>query len=105
VSSCAVLCLLARRMSAWRWHGDVAGCSAREVSEWAGHHSVAVTLTRYGGLFEDGSDAAIGRLDALLGSGVPTPGLPPSSATVALLYFAAVLGRWTVLTERNGVGL
>jgi|GEM_PF-1577785 len=60
-------------MSAPRWHGDVAGCNAQEVSEWAGHHSVAVTLTRFGGLFEDGSDAAIGRLDALLGSGVPTP--------------------------------
>jgi hypothetical protein len=41
-------------------HGDVAGCNARDVSEWAGHHSVAVTLTRYGGLFEDVSDVAIG---------------------------------------------
>ena len=40
-----------------------------EVSEWAGHNSVAFTLTRYGGLFEDGSDAAIDRLDALLGGG------------------------------------
>jgi integrase len=44
-----------------------AGCNVREVSEWAGHNSVAFTLTRYGGLFEDGSDAAIDRLDALLG--------------------------------------
>lgn len=35
--------------------------------EWAGHNSVAFTLTRYGGLFEDGTDAAIDRLDALLG--------------------------------------
>lgn len=42
-----------------------AGCNVREVSEWAGHNSVAFTLTRYGGLFEDGSDAAIDRLDAL----------------------------------------
>jgi len=44
-----------------------AGCNVREVSEWAGHNSVAFTLTRYGGLFEDGSDAAIDRLDTLLG--------------------------------------
>ena len=28
---------------------------------------VAFTLTRYGGLFEDGSDAAVDRLDELLG--------------------------------------
>jgi len=27
-----------------------AGCNVREVSEWAGHNSVAFTLTRYGGL-------------------------------------------------------
>ena len=44
-----------------------AGCNVREVSEWAGHNSVAFTLTRYGGLFEDNTDAAIDRLDALLG--------------------------------------
>jgi hypothetical protein len=37
------------------------------VSEWAGHNNVAFTLTRYGGLFEDGSEAAVNRLDALLG--------------------------------------
>lgn len=43
-----------------------AGCNVREVSEWAGHNSVAFTLTRYGGLFEDGSNAAVDRLDALL---------------------------------------
>lgn len=43
-----------------------AGCNVREVSEWAGHNSVAFTLTRYGGLFDDGTDAAIDRLDALL---------------------------------------
>jgi integrase len=48
-----------------------AGCNVREVSEWAGHNSVAFTLTRYGGLFEDGSDAAVDRLEALLGSGLP----------------------------------
>lgn len=40
----------------------------REVSEWAGYNSVAFTLTRYGGLFEDGSDAAVDRLDSLLRS-------------------------------------
>jgi hypothetical protein len=43
-----------------------AGCNIREVSEWAGHNSVAFTLTRYGGLFEDGSNEAVDRLDALL---------------------------------------
>jgi len=42
------------------------GRNVREVSEWAGHNSVAFTLTRYGGLFEDGADAAVDRLDALL---------------------------------------
>ncbi len=44
-----------------------AGCNVREVSEWAGHNSVAFTLTRYGGLFEDGTEAAVDRLDTLLG--------------------------------------
>ena len=44
-----------------------AGCNVREVSEWAGHNNVAFTLTRYGGLFEDGSDSAVDRLDALFG--------------------------------------
>jgi len=53
-----------------------AGCNVREASEWAGHNSVAFTLTRYGGLFEDGSDAAIDRLDALLGAGLPSAGGP-----------------------------
>ncbi|WP_232506541.1 tyrosine-type recombinase/integrase [Microlunatus flavus] len=48
-----------------------AGCNVREVSEWAGHNSVAFTLTRYGGLYEDGSDAAVDRLDALLGPAGP----------------------------------
>lgn len=43
-----------------------AGCNVREVSEWAGHNSVAFTLTRYGGLFADGADEAVDRLDALL---------------------------------------
>jgi integrase len=43
-----------------------AGCNVREVSEWAGHNNVAFTLTRYGGLFEDGSDEAVSRLDTLL---------------------------------------
>jgi integrase len=43
-----------------------AGCNVREVSEWAGHNSVAFTLTRYGGLFEDSADASVDRLDALL---------------------------------------
>lgn len=47
-----------------------AGCNVREVSEWAGHNSAAFTLTRYGGLFEDSSDAAVKRLDALMTRGV-----------------------------------
>jgi hypothetical protein len=34
-----------------------AGCNVREVSEWAGQNNVAFTLTRFGGLFEDGSEA------------------------------------------------
>jgi integrase len=59
-----------------------AGCNVREVSEWAGHNSVAFTLTRYGGLFEDNTDAAIDRLDALLGgfcdaSEIARGGSPP----------------------------
>jgi integrase len=57
-----------------------AGCNIREVSEWAGHNSVAFTLTRYGGLFEDGADAAVDRLDALLGdkvAGALSESLPP----------------------------
>lgn len=51
-----------------------AGCTVREVSEWAEHNSVAFTLTRYGGLFEDGSKAAIDRLDALLSVRDQPPG-------------------------------
>ncbi|HEU5485625.1 MAG TPA: hypothetical protein VFU98_12020, partial [Microlunatus sp.] len=50
-----------------------AGCNVREVSEWAGHNSVAFTLTRYGGLFEDGSEAAVKRLDALLSEDLHAP--------------------------------
>jgi hypothetical protein len=46
-----------------------ADCNVRKVSEWAGHNSVAFTLSRYGGLFEDGSEAAVDRLDMLLGGG------------------------------------
>lgn len=55
-----------------------AGCNVREVSEWAGHNSVAFTLTRYGGLFPDGSDAAVERLDRLIGQGVRSPNVPES---------------------------
>ena len=44
-----------------------AGCNVREVSEWAGHNSVAFNLTRYGGLFEDDTDAAVDRFYKLLG--------------------------------------
>jgi hypothetical protein len=60
-----------------------AGSNVREVSEWAGHNSVAFTLTRYGGLFEDGSAEAVERLDALLSPaaiGIPSavPGPTPA---------------------------
>jgi hypothetical protein len=44
-------------------------CNLREVSEWAGHNRVAFTLGRCGGRFEDGADAAVDRLDNLLGGG------------------------------------
>jgi integrase len=57
-----------------------AGCNVREVSEWAGHNSVAFTLTRYGGLFEDSADAAVDRLDTLLdgkAAGAIPDSLPP----------------------------
>jgi integrase len=63
-----------------------AGCNVREVWEWAGHHSVAPTLTRYGGLFDDGSSAAVDRLEALLVGGLPgsqthaAPSSPPGIA-------------------------
>lgn len=53
-----------------------AGCNVREVSEWAGHNSVAFTLTRYGGLFPDGSDDAVDRLDALLDRGRRSRNVP-----------------------------
>jgi hypothetical protein len=56
---------LVRRAVSWPFHDTC----PREVSEWAGHNSVAFTLTRYGGLFEDGSGAAVDRLDTLLGGG------------------------------------
>lgn len=45
----------------------------REVSEWAGHNTAAFTLTRYGGLFEDGSDEAVDRLEALLANRAKRP--------------------------------
>ena len=44
-----------------------AGCNVREVSQWAGHNNVAFTLTRHGGLFQDGSDEAVDHLDAVPG--------------------------------------
>ena len=44
-----------------------ADCNVREVSERAGHNSAAFTLTHYGGLFENGSETAMDRLDLLLG--------------------------------------
>jgi integrase len=52
-----------------------AGCNVREVSEWAGHNNVAFTLTRYGGLLEDSSEAAVDRLDALFSEGADPGGV------------------------------
>jgi hypothetical protein len=49
----------------WQSWSQLAVTSAR--CRRAGHNSVAFTLTRYGGLFEDGSEAAVDRLDVLLG--------------------------------------
>jgi integrase len=60
-----------------------AGCNVREVSEWAGHNSVAFTLTRYGGLFEDGSAEAVERLDALLSPTLDGPPSPLADAGLA----------------------
>jgi len=42
------------------------GLQRHEVSEWAGQASVAFTMTRYGGLFDDDTDAAVDHLDDLL---------------------------------------
>ena len=44
-----------------------AGLNLRGVLRWAGYNSVAFTLTRDGGLIEDGSDEAVDQLDAPLG--------------------------------------
>jgi hypothetical protein len=54
-----------RRALLYRDHGSCR-LNVREVSEWAGHNSVAFTLTRYGSLFEDNADAAIEGLNGLL---------------------------------------
>jgi hypothetical protein len=44
------------------------GCRAsRSTASGTAHNNVAFTLTRYGGLFEDGSEEAESRLDVLLG--------------------------------------
>ena len=45
----------------------------RPAAQRAGHNNVVFTLTRYGGLFEDGSDEAVGRLDALLSGSADAP--------------------------------
>ena len=60
-----------------------AGCNVREVSEWAGHNSVAFTLTRLGGLFEDGSTEAVERLDALLSPASEMANPPNAGASAA----------------------
>lgn len=57
-----------------------AGCNVREVSEWAGHNSVAFTLTRCGGLLEDDTETAVGRLDTLLGMSHERSGVAGESA-------------------------
>ena len=65
------------------------GCNVREVSEWAGHNRMAFTLTRYGGLFEDGSAEAVERLDALLSDSSGGPPPPVTGANPARLVHAA----------------
>jgi integrase len=60
-----------------------AGCNVREVSEWAGHNSVAFTLTRYGGLFEDSSAEAVEGLDALLSPAPDISHTPTARASAA----------------------
>jgi integrase len=45
---------------------NAAGPNPEEVSTWAGHSSVAVTLDRYGHLYDDHSDEVADRIDALL---------------------------------------
>jgi hypothetical protein len=47
----SVLSLIPRTRVGPQW---LLGCNVREVSEWAGHNSVAFTLTRYGGPFVTG---------------------------------------------------
>ena len=74
-----------------------AGCNVREVSEWAGHNSVAFTLTRYVGLFEDGSAEAVERLDALLSPASDTSNPPNAGAGAARRVHAA-------RTDRHSVG-
>lgn len=53
-----------------------AGANPKEVSQWAGHSSVAFTLDRYGHLYEDHGDDVADRIDALLTA--PRPVAPVS---------------------------
>jgi integrase len=49
-----------------------AGVNPKEVSTWAGHSTVAFTLDRYGHLYEEHADEAMGRLDAMLSQARPS---------------------------------
>jgi integrase len=66
--------LFSRRVLRHSFVAILVAAERPEVSEWAGHNSVAFTLTRYGGLFENGSEAAVDRLDLLLGDSSKVPG-------------------------------
>ena len=56
----SMVCATALSRSSWRLDATFA------KSPRAGHKSVAFTLTRYGGLFDEGTERAVDRLDALL---------------------------------------
>jgi integrase len=50
-----------------------AGAHAKEISEWAGHSSIQITMDRYGHLLPDDRQRAADRMDALLAGSQPTP--------------------------------
>jgi hypothetical protein len=53
---------------AWAIEGTwaEAGISAKRISVWAGHRSVAFTLDRYAGVFEEREQSEMAKLDAFL---------------------------------------
>jgi hypothetical protein len=49
-----------------------AGANRKEVSTWAGHSSVSLTLDRYGHLYDEHGDDVADRLDVLLSQARPS---------------------------------